>query len=279
MNESYHLKRGPSPKIQGHISNRSSLAIVFMLGCLSIWMPATATDQATFAEYSDPDSELTTVSGVIRSGGLTLSSGRGFPSGLNLFNLAHPETTGSPALYVPKNNSGQTFTHLARDNGGAFDLVSLELAKVYASNSGSSTLVVSAYRDVDKAPVIIQNLSFDSPTRSQSLVLNDMTHINYVRIEVLGESVLIDSIGYQKDDLNPPPSPRVSFHHIYASGYEVDIACHPLILGREYQVESSSDLITWTGYTHTAFRPNVVFGISWPLDSPKHRFFRISWQE
>lgn len=256
----------------------STVSLVVSL--LGSWTAAQlhGTEAVTFDEFADPETEVTSVGDVLRSNGIVFTLNIGLE--MNLINLAHENSIGSPAISLSTNVSNQHYLHVAREDGKAFDLHSLDLAKVVADDTSTPLVTVRAYRDVRQGPAVIQSMSLDGLNRVQRMVLNDMTDITYAKIDVVQTSgVLVDALSYDKKDQTPVPALKVGFHHFYASGNEVDLDCYPLILGREYRIESSDDLAIWTGYNHTAHQPRLAFNVYWSPDAPKRRFFRLSWLE
>lgn len=241
-------------------------------------MSTSRAEKMTLDEFADPEVELTSVGSALRSGGLVCTLDIGRP--MDLMNLAHQDSIGSPALFLEFNGNNQHYLHLAREDGKAFDLLSLDLAKFTADDTVIPTVRVMAYRDVSQNPVVTQCVSLIGTSRVQNLVLNGMTDVTYIRMEVIHSvGVLVDAISYDKKDQMPVQPFKMGFHYIYPSGNEADLDCYPLILGREYRVESSSDLITWSGSTAMAYQPHMVLYTRWQPDASRRRFFRLSWQE
>lgn len=254
--------------------------VSLVVSLLGSWTAAQlhGTEAVTFDEFADPETEVTSVGDVLRSNGIVFTLDIGLE--MNLINLAHENSIGSPAISLSTNVNYQHYLHVAREDGKAFDLHWLDLAKVVADDTSTPLMTVRAYRDVGQGPEVIQSFSLDGLNRVQRMVLNDMTDITYAKIDVLQTSgVLVDALSYDKKDQTPVPALKLGFHHFYASGNEVDLDCYPLILGREYRIESSDDLAIWTGYNHTAHAPRIAFYVYWSPDAPKRRFFRLSWQE
>ena len=198
--------------------------------------------------------------------GFVFTDSRGL-NGLGNFQTGSPYYRGSTMLF----NNSASDTSLSRQDGGQFDFVGIDLAKLQDPPQ-SGPITFSGYRGSDL--VVSETFNFDGNAGVQRFIPHaDFTKLTEVRWPQQSPLHQFDNVQVrQRGGAGPGPQMRITNNQ---STWRLDFSY--LVPGTTYTVRNSDTLGGWqSGYSFTTYSPTSIYGA--PMFSGvSKQFYQLQW--
>jgi hypothetical protein len=189
------------------------------------------------------------------------------PFGFATFQTNSPYYSGSTALF---NDSSGDYTSLARTNGGYFDFISIDMAKLQFPNPGPVGFV--GYRGTNQ--VVSTSFYLTDDGGPQRFFATNFVNLTEVRWQ--------EGISHQFDNVTVyarPGNPPVPQFNVMAINSTVWLRGSSLRLGKDYSVEKSTDAVNWLNAgSFTAYSP-IHDWAEMNVPPQTNAFYRLHWTQ